>query len=178
MWKDGGSELKAFRLACGHIRVADELTLQPNPQQLYCDFCKDNRVVMEVLTVEDKTLQLPIVTTECYQVQKDSMLITLSNGYSTELADVSMIDLVKQWETQNTYPGEFFPFYKGMQLRMASKATFPNLKERDDWRKLSNGYLVTLCRNSLDDFIRTGELRFLSDAANCLAVLYTKKQIT
>lgn len=168
--------MKAFRLACGHIRVADELTLHPNPQQLYCDFCKDNKVVIESLTVQNQSLQLPIVTTECYQVQKDSMLITLSNGYTTQLTDVSMINLVKEWETQNTYPGDFFPFYKDMQLRMASRATFPDLKELDDWRKLTNGYLIKRCRDAIDDFIRTGDTRFLSDAANCLAALNMKKK--
>jgi hypothetical protein len=169
-------ELKAFRLACGHIRVVESTTLLiSKPQMLYCDFCKDNKVVIEALLVEDKTLQLPIVTTECYQVQKDSMIITLSNGDSTQLTDVSMTDLVKQWETQNTYPGEFFPFYKGMQLRMASRATFP-FTERDKWQGLTKGYLVQRCRDALDDFIRTGDPIFLMDAANCLASLYSKKQ--
>lgn len=116
--------------------------------------------------------ELPEVTTECYQVQKDSVVMTLSNGCVTHLTDISMTDLVKQWETQNTYPGGFFVFYKAMQLRMT---TNKSIAPTEVWTK---GCLVTRCRNAIDDFIKTGEDRFLTDAANCLAILYSKKQIT
>ena len=166
-------ELKAFRLACGHIRVADKLTLHPeNPQQLYCDFCKDNRVVIETLTVKNQTLQFPNVTTECYNIQKDSLVMTFSNGYTANITDIEMTDLVKQWETQNTYPGEFFPFYKDMQIRMTTQK---KMGPKKSWTK---GYLVTQCRQNIDDFLRTGKPIFLLDAGCCLTILYIQRSGT
>jgi len=163
-------ELKAFRLACGHIRVADKLTLHPeDPQQLYCDFCKDNRIVIGTLTVKNQTLQFPNVTTECYNIQKDSLVMTFSNGYVAHLTDVSMTDLVNQWETQNTYPGGFFAFYKAMQLKMTTdKRTAP----KEAWTK---GCLVNQCRQDIDDFLRTGKTIFLLDAGCCLTILYIQR---
>lgn len=167
-------ELKAFWLACGHIRVVAKETLMPgNPRLLYCDFCKDNKVVIETLKGEEQTFRFPEAKTESFIINKDSILFNLSNGCQTVVSDVLMTDIVKQWETLNTHPGEFFPFYKDMQLRTIMPSF--SLHKRESWKTTPKAYLIKSCRDAIDDFLKTGETRFLTDAASYLAILYTQK---
>lgn len=161
--------VRVFRLGCGHFRMVDAATLMPHAgakHLLYCDFCRDNKIILEALKVQEQSFEPPEVTTDTYLVTKDSVMITLSNGWKTTLSDVVMTDLVKQWEIQNTFPAAFFNFYKQMQLRVTVRGSLPPSE--------SKGYLIKLCRDAVDDFLRTGKPTFLLDGANALAVLYTR----